>query len=131
MRSVKVSEATGPVLDWMVGEAEFRRFQAQGSSVKAWVLEEHKKGLRTDPYSTSWAHGGPIIEREEISTWFHADYGCWCAAGIDWMSADVSSDEFMAMPDAFRGPTPLIAAMRCLVASKLGDEVEVPDGLAS
>jgi hypothetical protein len=27
------------------------------------------------------------------------------------------------------GPTPLIAAMRCYVASKLGDEVEVPDEL--
>jgi hypothetical protein len=28
------------------------------------------------------------------------------------------------------GPTPLIAAMRCYVISKLGDEVEVPDELA-
>jgi hypothetical protein len=28
------------------------------------------------------------------------------------------------------GPTPLVAAMRCYVASKLGDEVEVPDELA-
>ena len=27
------------------------------------------------------------------------------------------------------GPTPLIAAMRYLIASKLGDEVEVPDEL--
>jgi hypothetical protein len=27
------------------------------------------------------------------------------------------------------GPTPLIAAMRCYVASKLGDEVEVPKEL--
>lgn len=27
------------------------------------------------------------------------------------------------------GPTPLIAAMRCYVASKLGDEVEVPEEL--
>lgn len=27
------------------------------------------------------------------------------------------------------GPTPLIAAMRCYVASKLGDEVEIPDEL--
>lgn len=25
------------------------------------------------------------------------------------------------------GPTPLIAAMRCYVASKLGEEVEIPD----
>jgi hypothetical protein len=27
------------------------------------------------------------------------------------------------------GHTPLIAAMRCYVASKLGDEVEIPDEL--
>jgi hypothetical protein len=28
------------------------------------------------------------------------------------------------------GPTPLIAAMRCYVASKLGDEVELPEELS-
>lgn len=27
------------------------------------------------------------------------------------------------------GPTPLIAAMRCYVASKLGDNVEIPEKL--
>jgi hypothetical protein len=27
------------------------------------------------------------------------------------------------------GPTPLVAAMRCYVASKLGDTVEIPDDL--
>ena len=27
------------------------------------------------------------------------------------------------------GPTPLIAAMRCFVASKLGDEVDIPKEL--
>ena len=27
------------------------------------------------------------------------------------------------------GPTPLVATMRCYVASKLGDEVDVPDEL--
>ena len=30
-----------------------------------------------------------------------------------------------------RGPTKLIAAMRCYVASKLGDEVDVPEELLS
>ena len=30
---------------------------------------------------------------------------------------------------ALTGPTPLIAAMRCYVASKLGDEVNVPEDL--
>lgn len=28
-----------------------------------------------------------------------------------------------------KGPTPLIAAMRCYVASRLGDEVEIPEEL--
>jgi len=33
-------------------------------------------------------------------------------------------------PNRFNfGPTPLIAAMRCFVASKLGDEVDVPEEL--
>lgn len=30
---------------------------------------------------------------------------------------------------SWQGPTPLIAAMRCYVASKLGDEVEIPEEL--
>jgi hypothetical protein len=29
----------------------------------------------------------------------------------------------------FSGPTPLIAAMRCYVASKMGDEIELPEEL--
>ena len=33
-------------------------------------------------------------------------------------------------PLFYEGPTPLIAAMRCYVASKLGDEVDVPEELA-
>ena len=33
------------------------------------------------------------------------------------------------MKTVIHGPTPLIAAMRCYVASKLGDEVEVPEEL--
>jgi hypothetical protein len=45
------------------------------------------------------------------------------------MDLDPDSDEFMAMPDPYHGPTPLIAAMRCYVASKLGDEVEIPEEL--
>jgi hypothetical protein len=31
--------------------------------------------------------------------------------------------------DKSYGPTPLVAAMRCYVASQLGDEVDVPDEL--
>lgn len=59
--------------------------------------------------STNWAQGGPIIEREGIAL-----IPNWTAERPGF-SAD--------------GDTPLIAAMRCYVASKLGDEVELPEGV--
>jgi hypothetical protein len=66
-------------------------------------------------YSSKWVAGGPIIEQEGIELTLIANH--WKAAiafnGIE----------------AQEGPTPLIAAMRCYVASKLGDEVEVPKEL--
>lgn len=71
-------------------------------------------------YSTDWAQGGPIIEREEIDVVFRPGDklpGFWDA---------YSKYAY----DGFSSPTPLVAAMRCYVASELGDEVEVPDELA-
>ena len=94
---IKTSELQGAALDWSValanGQEEF------------WT---------TDNYSTNWALGGPIIEREELSRlscYNHNEWGC--------LNGDIFCE----------GPTPLIAAMRCYVASKLGDEVEVPEEL--
>lgn len=63
--------------------------------------------------STDWSQGGPIIEREKITIEW---------TGEDWMAYIWHDAEFF-------GPTPLIAAMRCYVASKLGDEVDVPEEL--
>lgn len=63
--------------------------------------------------STNWTHGGPIIEREKI------DLKCLPTkqGGFIWRTACAD------------GPTPLIAAMRCYVASKLGDDIEIPEEL--
>ena len=69
--------------------------------------------------STKWSQGGPIIERERITVDASAILGQWMAVFY------VPNEE----PWEMRGPTPLIAAMRCYVASKLGDEVEVPYAL--
>lgn len=66
--------------------------------------------------STDWAQGGPIIEQEIIGL----DYD----DAIGWEARDFDTQQVIAV-----GPTPLIAAMRCYVASKLGDEVEVPEEL--
>lgn len=63
--------------------------------------------------SSNWAQGGPIIEREGVAIYLYGD--------SQWL-AHVGGRESI-------GPTPLIAAMRCYVASKLGDEVKISDEL--
>ncbi len=81
-------------------------------------------------YSSRWDMAGPIIEREKIRIWDSADsahQGEWAAATREWMSMDVESTEFLNSPMPYHGPTPLVAAMRAFVFSKLGDEVEIPE----
>ena len=56
---------------------------------------------------------GPIIEREGLGI---------LTAGTAYFERDGGTFYFY-------GPTPLIAAMRCYVASKLGDEIEIPEEL--
>lgn len=70
------------------------------------------------PFSTEWAHGGPLIERERIT--MHAPCESGTYAGV-W-----NSQTEWGRSEGFDGPTPLIAAMRAFVASKLGEEVELP-----
>lgn len=76
--------------------------------------------------STKWSQGGPIIEREHITIVSPAP---WRGTEVEWSAAfHVSTDD--AGNDDYEheeiGPTALIAAMRCFVASKLGEEVDIP-----
>jgi hypothetical protein len=118
---MKTAKLIGVALDWAVAKCE-----GDTSCVQFSPLASSKHYFAP---SKKWPQGGPIIDREKLAVWFHTDYACWCAATIEWTDADVESDVFLEMPDAFRGETPLIAAMRCYVASKLGDEVKIPDEL--
>lgn len=115
MKQIKVAEATGPALDWLVGDIEFKRLLAQGSHVKQWVLEDHNAGINTDPWSSDWIFGGPIIDREGIRLDPPRSTVFWSA----------EKDGYL-----MHGRTPLIAAMLCYVASKLGETAEVPEELA-
>ena len=113
---MKTSELTGAALDWAVSKCEGRDRTYLDYFASQWHLN---KSLR---YSTNWAQGGPIIERLkglEFKQWLESKPESCCEAHIhnhegDWISF---------------GSTPLIAAMRCYVASKLGDDVEIPRGL--
>jgi hypothetical protein len=114
---MKTSELTGAALDWAVAKCEFvgdLPFVNIGGELRnkhdAWWYHP----------STNWAQGGPIIEREVI-TLIHPRWDGWTAHKYD----DRIEDESYTLD----GPTPLIAAMRCYVASKLGDDIEIPKEL--
>ena len=143
---MKTNELTGAALDWAVTKCElvagtmtenaqdwksglplYQHGHLFGAGIlqqgtfnratgKPWVF--HGPGCAFSP-STDWSQGGPIIEREFITI--------INAAGDDVWSAYPIADDPVAHRKS--GPTPLIAAMRCYVASKLGEEVEVPNGL--
>jgi hypothetical protein len=97
----KTAELTGVALDWAVAKCE------------GYQLDLVPEGEYTP--STDWSQGGPLIEREKLAI---------CIGWKQWLAFSDDTENAGA-----QGPTPLIAAMRCYVASKLGDEVEVPDGL--
>jgi hypothetical protein len=71
--------------------------------------EPLKAGGEAPLYSSDWNFGGPIVEEKGISI----NYG-----GL-WF-ADIA-DECQQS-----GPTPLVAAMRCLCINLLGDVDETP-----
>lgn len=104
---MKTSELTGAALNWVVEMVE-----CDGAIYSG-------RGAR--PFSTDWAQGGSIIEREKIGFWAYEldeegnENPGWYAENFEGYCQT--------------GPTPLIAAMRCLVASRLGDEVEIPEEL--
>lgn len=73
--------------------------------------------------SGCWALGGPIIERERIDISSPDEW----TDDLRWYAGIYESKTLSGTRMMFeqRGETPLIAAMRAFVASKLGDEVEL------
>ena len=106
---IKTADLTGQALDWAVE-------RALGTSEFWFAPDEFKPQYESGEshYSTNWAQGGPIIEREGMQIQTFMD---------KWLAS---------IPKPFvqqEGPTPLIAAMRCYVSSRLGDEVDIPEEL--
>jgi hypothetical protein len=103
---MKTNELTGAALNWAVGKAE---------GLDDWLAPVN--------YCGKWEHGGPIIERERLQVTTERN-GTW-----------ICSIPFAVEIGGYRkyifthGPTPLIAAMRCYVASKLGEDVSIPEEL--
>jgi len=122
---VKTSDLTGASLDYAVAVCEgYGNFRLNSHVFnKEPLLDKNGKTawLKTLNYSTDWAQGGPIIEREKISLRCPGRPYGYDATLYLW---NTTNDYFK-----YHDPSPLIAAMRCYVASKLGQYVEIPDEL--
>lgn len=135
--TIKTADLAGPALDWAVAKAEGAEFyrssinaihaRVDGKFIGGFVTCNGRATAMPDrifcPHR-SWEQGGPIIEQIqgfELKCWLESKPESRCEAHIhnydgDWI--------------AF-GPTPLIAAMRAYVASKLGSTIEIPAELVN
>jgi len=96
---MKTSELTADELDQLVARIEYTKPETIGTST-VMVF----KGVPFDYHpSTDWELGGAIIERQKIELFIRDEK--WFAYSS------------LSKPEDFYGETPLIAAMRCYVAS--------------
>ena len=108
----KTPELIDAPLDWAVAKCE--------EVEPEWLIEDnfsHARAYGEFTYSSNWAKGGPILSRERIDRVFNHKSGLWLAftsRGTTHTHQDKSE---------------LVAGLRCVVASKLGDEVEIPEEL--
>jgi hypothetical protein len=120
---MKTNELTGAALDWAVAKCEYdnRRYNYGSPCFSPETKRVYETqglqeiGVSFSP-STDWKQGGPIIEREKIALAPDIHHTKW--------SATLRGEAYI-----YWAQTPLIAAMRCYVASKLGDDVEIPEEL--
>jgi hypothetical protein len=121
MKTIEVSEATGPTLDWLVAKCEGIEVDTLGM---AWVPDPDMRHFNKQfKPTTDWAQGGPLIERERIDV-----LGTVNGPTGEW-TATAPRQKLVGWRVIAIGPTPLIAALRCYVASKLGNTAEVPEEL--
>jgi predicted RNA-binding Zn-ribbon protein involved in translation (DUF1610 family) len=132
---IKVSEAAGRVLNYMVAVSAGGHGLWHDTVATWWIkIDGEDRALNAgwaqsfDP-STDWSQGGPIIEREliEVQVW-HNPLG-WRACTNKDLKYTEEGDYIDGSDFGMFGPTPLIAAMRCFVVAKLGEEIEVPEEL--
>lgn len=126
MKKMKAAELSDKALNWAVAKCE-DRITADGHYLRHTPADGDFRSVSPERYCTDWAQGGPIIDRECIAT--YASGACSVAPkNPDYWVAEILLQEEMCTA---YGATPLEAAMRAFVKSKEGDEIEIPQELAT
>ncbi len=124
--TVNTAELEGAALDWAVAKV------AKIELSKEWELptvyvEGTNRGLVTDwRPSTNWSQGGPLIEQFNI--WLSPPVDDVCVP-YGWDAEIYDGKGVEIVGQSIGCETPLIAAMRAIVASELGDTVEIQEEL--
>ncbi len=117
---IKVSDLANDQLDWAVGIALGYEMRVNyNAPQRLYPAEKHRKAMWASFMPTCEANvANPIIEKHQIAVWPDQDNpGMWFASTNEGAGTDYS------------GNTLLVAAMRCFVAAKLGEEIAVPADL--
>ena len=147
MKKIKVREAEGPVLDWLVAKCSPSKFgppvviphqNSKGATIYLSV-GLYQAGVPFRP-TKEQACGGRILDENGIGTLFRSRSVCrktsdWFATPDDQEASEsYEGEQFDPMflvteSSGCYGPTRLVGGLRCFVISKLGEEVEVPEEL--
>lgn len=114
---MKTSNLIGAALDFAIAKCEEFKLAPIDNGDNCVYYDDKQDNLQIYSPSNDWAQGGPIIEREGITLERFKNSNKWSAFMFSTGDCEMACD------------TPLIAAMRCYVASKLGDDVEIPKEL--
>jgi hypothetical protein len=124
---IKTNKLTGAALDWAVAKCEGHSVFIKHAPVQIMYTPKGKRSWYIYTPSTNWSQSGPIIEREGIELLCNTSAlqaAAYKNANPDWFACLK-----FKRADHWHGTTPLIAAMRCYVASKLGDNIDIPEEL--
>lgn len=129
MRTVQVKDLEGVTLDWAVAKCLGLPIRldpmgfGSGSEAGYWIWDDApggkmlKIGVGGYSPSTDMSQGGNFLEQEQISL----------------ASPSPIDDRWTAMmwrfSHAVNGPTALVAISRCVVLSRMGETIEVPETL--
>ena len=141
---IKTSELEGVALDWAVAKSvgvsvcigvEYHtitfvplgRPRSKHNSVSKYYLNRATGRGETEEWrpSTDWSQCGPLIERYKLT--LYQVNGPAATVNDDTGEVDYDGRKMVCAD----GETILIAAMRAIVASELGDTVDVPEELLS
>jgi hypothetical protein len=129
---IKTAELSGKALDWAVAVSQGGGglwFDTVGTH---WIKLNGKDRALSGGWSDSqnfqpskdWRDGGPIIDMAAINLGTQRNEPGFRPHPDRMWHAQTNQRVYVGY-----GPTPLVAAMRCFVCARLGQEIDVPDEL--